>query len=126
MQKHKKIRHLNNSSSLPPIWWQNSKVSYSYFASGSSSFLDFSILKENGHVARKDSFEGYLSANEKPNSQSSIEKVQEIVQTTARNQQNFESGGLQQKTFRSHNSLRDKAKQIECSKEATFEQNLHT
>lgn len=39
--KRKKLRNQGNMSSVPPIWWQNSKVSYSYFASGSSSFLDF-------------------------------------------------------------------------------------
>jgi hypothetical protein len=42
-EKMKHQRHLQNSSTIPPIWWQNSKVSYSFFASGSSSFLDFTM-----------------------------------------------------------------------------------
>ena len=33
-------------SNLPPVWWQNSKVSYSFFASGSSSYIDFSMHKQ--------------------------------------------------------------------------------
>ena len=35
------------SNAVPPIWWQNSKVSYSFFASGASSFLDFSMAQNN-------------------------------------------------------------------------------
>ena len=52
--KMRKLRYNNKNSNLPPIWWQNSRVSYSYFASGSSSFLDFSIKKDQ-QIKKKDS-----------------------------------------------------------------------
>jgi hypothetical protein len=42
----KKIRNNKQHPNVPPIWWQNSKVSYSFFASGSSSFIDFSIINK--------------------------------------------------------------------------------
>jgi len=64
----RKLRCKNRHSNLPPIWWQNSKVSYSYFASGSSSFLDFSIKKDvhKDNIKRKDSHnnEGSMSPDE--------------------------------------------------------------
>jgi hypothetical protein len=46
LAKMKQHRHQQNASQIPPIWYQNSKFSYSFFASGSSSFLDFSMNQQ--------------------------------------------------------------------------------
>jgi len=42
-------------SNIPPVWWQNSKVSYSYFASGTSSFIDFGLKGNQSQINRNDS-----------------------------------------------------------------------
>jgi hypothetical protein len=71
----KKLRNKQNLSSVPPVWWQNSKVSYSFFASGSSSFLDFKTK-----ISKVDESQGIVP--ERSNSNSSKTKGPEIeIQT---------------------------------------------
>lgn len=44
-EERRQIRK-RGKNNVEPVWWQNSRVSYSFFASGSSSFLDFSLFPE--------------------------------------------------------------------------------
>ena len=46
----KKFRS-NQSSVGVPVWYQHSRVSYSFFASGSSSFLDFSMAASQRKIS---------------------------------------------------------------------------